>query len=1242
MEKNIVPCFKGSVVALRGESYSRQNSFVISRGVTRLVLVLLAAFFSFTFVRPGIAQEVRATIGGRVTDPQGALIANATVSVTSDDTNVTQLTRTNNQGNWQVQFLLPGKYHFSVASQGFKTETRSGLTLQAADNKQFDLHLEIGSQAESVVITEETPLIDTTSATSGTVITEDELNELPTESHVATLFATLSPGVIQQDQGNNVVRGWSNSGASQLEANGGRNNIYSNNYQLDGMPNTKSGGQISFIPPLGMVKEFRVQTNAYDASIGREAGATINMQSKSGGKAYHGMLYEYNQNNFLNANLYQNKLVAGSVPAVHFNQFGGTVGGPVRIPWLYNGKERTFFFVAYEQTRNINPLPVTLSVPTALERKGDFSQSFTTQLVNGQRVTYPTQIYDPQKVDSKGNRTAFNGNVIPSGRLSPIAQNILNYVPLPNTAGDGTSNESNNFVSPANRKDTFPVFSVRLDENWNNAHRSFVTVNWSRLTEYTNNNFNNIATGNFQGRTAERIGLDHVWILSENKIVDLHYTLNRFENPIYDNGSGFDPTKLGLPGSFASQLGKPSFPYIKGIAGNFGTSQANSYVNNTYHTWGGTLTQLHGNHTFHYGAEYWVQQEADGKIGNQGEFDFDNHWTRQNAITAGGSGDGATMASFLLGLPSGGNVPVNDTAFYSQRYMAFSCQDDWRVTSTLTLNLGMRWDYQRPVQERFNRLTDRFDPTVINPITPSAQAAYAQILASNPTNSGVQTLAQNVPASAFKVPGAQLFAGVGGVSRTAVNADYHEWQPRAGFAYQLAKNAVVRGGFGRFTQADYTIGGQNGFSRTTDFIASQDNFLTPYDTLANPFRNGILAPTGSSLGPLTNLGQGVNWDNPNLNRPYSWEYSLHLQQQYGSWLFEIGYSHNKTYGIPVGWNENLTSFSLWQQLQAPQFSSSGRPVDILPWNTLVPNPFYQLPGVNGSIASSKQVAVNQLLNPIPLLGTVTENNPTGKNQYDALLAKVEHRFGHGLTMIDSFTWSKLFEDTSFLGPQIAGHVIEHKLGGEDRPFHLSITGTWNLPIGRGKWLGNQMPRVVDAVAGGWELTGSYTAQSGIPVVFSTDSFYSGLDASLPKGKRSLKQWFDTSQFAPFPSKNTDISNYPSWTGVQSLPGASYVPAKGDTIKNGVYQDFAAYVRTYPTRWGNVRTPGVNDVSLGIYKNFVFNKSTRLQIRFNAFNALNHPRFGGPNTNPGSSTFGSITLAQVNEARTIELAGKLYF
>jgi hypothetical protein len=795
-----------------------------------------------------------------------------------------------------------------------------------------------------------------------------------------------------------------------------------------------------------------------------------------------------------------------------------------------------------------------------------------------------------------------------------------------------------------------PILTMRYDQNWNDAHKSFANLRYYHETGIGSSDFHNVATGNVGQRISKGIGLDHVWTMSPSRVLDLRFNLTRYEEPGVDSGSGFNPAQLGFPQSFVSQMELPSFPYITGFAGvttdnpqNFGTGNAGSYTNTAYYTWSAIATQVKGNMTLKYGAEAWILQQAGKGIGNQGRFDFGTNWTRQNAIVGGGVGNGSTVGAFLLGLPQGGSFPRNANSFYSEHYFALHVQDDWRVTPKLTINLGLRWDVETPVTERYNRMTSNFAINAVNPISNAAQAAYAQILAANASNAVVQQLAQLVPASSFVVRGVQQFAGVGGQTRGAFNTDWRQFQPRVGFAYRLTPHTVFRGGFGRFTQASFETSGQNGFSRSTSFIATQDNYLTPYDTLANPFRSGILAPTGSSLGALTNLGQGVDWLNQDPSHFYSWEYSFHLQHQIKGWLFEVGYTHNKTYNIWWGLNENLPSFALWKQLRAPQFDATGRPADQLTWDQQVPNPFFQLPGVTGSIASSKTIAFNQLLNPVTILGGITENdNPWGSNQFDAMVAKMEHRFTHGFSVINSFTWSKLFENTAWVGPEIAGRHIEHKLGGEDRPFHLSIAPIWQIPVGRGQKLWSGMPKVANVILGGWQMSGQFNIQSGVPVVFGTDSFFTGKDFAPPSGKQSLNEWFDTSQFIAFPSKNADISTYPAWTGIQNLPGYSYKPAASDSIKNGVYQDFASFVRTYPTRWADVRASRVNNVDAGMFKNFQIRERLKLQYRFEVFNAFNHVRFAAPDTNPGAATFGRITPNQQNQPRQVQMALKLTF
>jgi hypothetical protein len=1219
--------------------------------------LLLALAILVISATSAMGQEVRATIGGKVTDAQGAVVPEAAITITSEDTEVIQHATTNTQGNWVVQFLLPGTYRFSIEKTGFKKAERKNIHLQAADNKTVDVQLAVGSAVEVVDVSAEAPLIDTTSATSGAVITQREISEMPSVSRVPTLLATLAPGVAAQDQNNNPIRAWSYYGASQISSDGGYASsssngsqmIRSNNYQLDGMPNTKSGGYVSYIPSTDSLQEFRVQTNAYDAQISRQAGATINMETKAGGKAYHGSLYEFNQNNTLNALQYG--VLKSKKPPLHLNQYGGTFGGPVRIPYLYNGKEKTFFFVSFEGLRNSNPQITYRSVPTELERNGDFSQSFT--IVGGQR--YAVNVYDPAAVAANGNRQQFAGNVIPTARINPIAQKILAYVPLPNHAPDLTQGNSvNNYESSAFRGDKMAGMNFRFDHQWNDAHRSFGVYRWNLNNDVTSNDFENPATGVYQSRTPKSVGVDHVWTVSNNKVLDTRFTVNRFEEITYDGGAhaGFDQASLGLPTSLTSKL-HPSFPNITGFAGNFGTANA-TYTINTYYVWNAGMSQMHGNHALKYGTEFWILQQANGNYGLQPQFTFGNEWTRPIANVAAGTGQGSNFASFLLGLPNGGTVNRNATAYYSQYFTGVYFQDDWRVTPKLTLNLGLRWDVERPVTERYNRMVSNYDPTAVSPINGTAQAVYAANAANpaNASNTALQTLLQYVPTSAFKVLGAQQFAGVNGQSNTVHNTDWREFQPRFGFAYQITPTLVVRGGTGRFAMASWEQAGQNGFSQNTTFTATKDNYFTAYDTLSNPYHDGLLDPKGASLGAMSNLGNNPFWVNQNPDRPYTWNTHLEVQKDYKGWLFEVGYTHTKTQKLWVNQIDNFTSLDLWKQLRTPTFDASGKPVATLMWDQLVPNPFYGISGVLGTSGTSKTIAMNQLLRPVNLLGDgLTRNdNPIGTTQYDALTGKIEHRFNKGFSVLASFTYAKNFDNTGFWGPQISGYVFEHRLADQDRPFHLSVASIYDLPFGRGRMFGTHMPKALDFIAGGWELSGQYTIQSGTPVTFGTDSFFSGKDPG-DVSWRSRDRWFDTSQFAPFPTKTTCLvvsaqcsaaTVYPTWTGIQNLPGYNYVPVTSSDPKNGVYQDFATFIRRYPTRFGSVRTPHVNELNLGIYKNFKPIERIRLQYRFEVFNVLNNVRFGGPNTDPSSTGFGKITPNQQNQARQVQMALKLYF
>lgn len=1228
------------------------------------ILLALFRLFPILLTCPIVltGQESRATLQGRVSDSTGAVIPGVSISVVSVETRVKQTTSTNESGAWSVRFLNPGSYSVSASADGFATVERTGITLQTADSKQLDLTMEVGVVTQNVVVTGETPLIDTSSATGGTVIEGAAITDIPMLSRIPFLLATMSPGVVATDQNQNVAMMWSNNAASEFSVNGGRG-TRSNEFLIDGMPNSKRD-RVAFIPPADSVAEFKIMSNNYDAQYGRQAGGTINVSVKSGTNSYHGGVYDFFRNSALNANLFQsNRSGQAKVPA-HYNLYGGSFGGPVWIPKVYSKKDKTFFFVSFEGIRNSDPRFTTRSVPTEAERNGNFNDSFTTRVIGGTTERVPITIFDPLTIDGRrtitddgvertnpnfGYRIPFPANSIPRVRMNPVALNLLKFVPLPNAASLPTGNASSNFVPSSSRVNKMASVVTRIDHTWNNSHKSFASLRWNHMDEATGNDFANESTGNLLTRINRGLGADHVWTLSSSQILNLRFNITRFEEPGYSNGAGFDPTQLGFSKSFVSQMEKLSFPRVTNIFGDIGGG-AGSTAMSTQSSWNANLTQVRGNFTIRYGFEYRLIHEADASYGNQsGEFSFESgaNWTRRRYDTSE-TGYGSTMATFLLGQPYSGSFPRNANRYDSMHYYGLFLQNDWRATSKLTLNFGLRWDHERPFVERFNRTTSDFDPTALNPISPLAQAAYTKILGDmqkDPVRYPFAgQVAQLIPASAFQVYGVQRFSGVDGQPVTATNPKWNQWQPRIGFAYQIRRNTVVRGGFGRFTQGTGIKSGQNGFSRSTPFNASLDGRVTAYDTLDNPFRGGIQEPTGSSLGALTNLGQGVNWNNRNASPPYSWDYSLFIQHEYRGWLFEAGYSHNKTVGIPWDLQQNDIGFDNWRTLRTPRFDPTGKPLT-RPYlaDEQVPNPFKGLPGVSGTRATNDFVTVYDLLRPIKILGGQNRaNNAWGTNQYDALQTKVQRRFRNSFSLLLAYTFSKLFEDTSFWGPEISGPITEHKLGGEDRPHKISLAPIYELPFGRGQRFGSGMPRLANAVAGGWQLSGQYTIQSGSPTVFGTDSFFDGQNFSIARNDRTLARWFATEHFVKFPNAQDNLALFPGWTGVQSLPGANYQPLTAADPRNGAYADFGNYVRRYPTRWANVRNSRVNELNLGIFKNFRFAESWKVQFRGELFNAFNHARFPGPETNPGSANFGRVGEFQNNQARIVQLALKINF
>ena len=388
-------------------------------------VVSLIAFLLFVLSPTCFAQGTTSALGGKVFDPAGAVVKGAVVTVTSDESGVQSKATTNSAGNWQVDALVAGHYRFVVEAPGFVKLQHSSVELQISDQKFLDVTLAIGSTSETVTITSETPLIDTTASVSGTTLSSEDFEELPSESGSPMDFVRLAPGVFLGPPSGGAALLWSNNSLSAIVSNGAGSGTNAMNYMIDGGTNTiVSNGQEAFIPPTDAVGQIRVLTNAYDAGIERTAAGTVNMTIKNGGKKFHGSLYERDINNFLNANYYQNNIAHVPTPTVHMNEWGGSVGGPIWVPKLWDGrKKETFFFFSYDGIHNTSPGATGfLSLPTAAERNGDFSQSYTTNTTNGVTTKYPVVIYDPTTATSTGARTQFANAMINSDRISPSGE----------------------------------------------------------------------------------------------------------------------------------------------------------------------------------------------------------------------------------------------------------------------------------------------------------------------------------------------------------------------------------------------------------------------------------------------------------------------------------------------------------------------------------------------------------------------------------------------------------------------------------------------------------------------------------------------------------------------------------------------------------------------------------------------------------------------------------------------------
>ncbi|HKX31522.1 MAG TPA: carboxypeptidase regulatory-like domain-containing protein [Blastocatellia bacterium] len=1154
------------------------------------------------------AQEFRGSLTGKITDPHGAALPGATVDLRNIETNITATARTNEDGNYTFPLLQPGKYTLTITQEGFKRSVRDGIELRVADHLTLDVRMEIGVTAELTVVGSELTL-ETGSVSTGTVVTSEQLSELPLTEGTAYQLATLSPGIFYT--GNPLFTGpAANGNLAGFRSNGatGRNQV-----TLDGSPNYAIDGGVGFSPPADAVQQFKIQTNQFDAQQGYSAGATVNVAVKSGKNDPHGSLYYFNRDKSRTSNNFFSNRLGLEATERSYHRFGGVFHGPVYLPKIYNGRDRTFFLISYERIRDNVAEPQLFTVPTEKMRRGDFSE-------------LPTVIYNPYSAPQTGTgnytRTPFPGNAIPDAMINPAARAYLNYYPLPNLRGnaDGT----NNYFSNMNRFSNYRALLTRIDHKLSDRqsifgkyYHSFNPENrydWAGVV----NGFP--VTKGFEYRTNDGGNVDYTAALSGRSIFDLRLSFNRFaqeRRPAQE----FDPAQLGLtPPALATIQGYRYLPRFdirtydatRPIRSTLGAARSDYnegllrplYVGSLQPT----MTMIFGNHTAKFGYDLRVLRENFTSDGNQGgRYFFDGTYTSpaSNSSSTERNLYGRDLAAFLLGIPSAGGTSIDNPINYSVQsiYHGFFYQDDWRVTPKLTLNLGLRYDLEQGVTERFNRLVRGFDLTTPNSIEAAVRKAYETAYNANPANFVL-------PPDQFHVLGGLGFSGDD--QRPAWNADRGNLQPRIGAAYQLNQMTVLRGGFGIF-MAPFMIESPNqvGFSSSTPFVTSNDNGRTFVGTLDNPFPAGLSAPPAASLGLLSQVGQSLGSSDAPLipidrrNAKFA-RLVLGIQRELpGQWIVEANYVASWGYNLAVARNLNFVP----RQYLGSTPDAANAANTYLTFN--LPNPFINLVPGRSPFNTNATITRAQSLMAYPQFTGFWVQQNNGSNRYNSLQFQAQKRFSKSLSLNGTYTWTRLRERMSYANPSDTD--LENRISPDERPHRYTIAASYQLPVGKGKRFGSHFNGALNAILGGWQLNGSYEWQVGEPFVFA-QSLYFG---DLTWLRSRLGQTNDLGQKYGIDLPAFDTSNF---------------------IRINQYG-----LRNFPTTLGNLRNQPYLNVNLSLSKNFSLRERTQLQFRAEALNAFNHPYFGsGLNLDPSNlQAFGRVT-AQRNNPRDIQFGLKLVF
>ncbi len=1149
---------------------------------------VVGALLAVCFLPPPLtAQTVAGQISGLVTDPSGAAIAGASIVVTDIERNVNLRSASNESGFFLVSPLPPGRYRLRAEKAGFRAHLIELIPIATQQKAEVSIPLQLGAVTESVTVSTGAVSIDTTSATLSGVVENKRIIDLPLNGRNVYGLAALTPGVFGfRPAGGNGGVGEGFESIGRFTVNGGRDS--SNAIMMDGVPvtmnaNTANMNANSAVPSVEGVEEFRIQTNAFSAEYGRSGGGILTIATKSGTNTLHGSAFEFLRNSKMDANGWFSNASGAKLATFQRNEFGASSGGPLVIPKVYDGKNKTFWFAVYEGRRQRSAATRFFTLPTDEQMGGDFSKTLTA-------AGALRNIYDPFSTSpdparpGQFTRTVFPGNRIPATRIDPVAANVLKfYGPRPNLPGQANTGQ-NNFFFQGKAPTDVNRGTTKVDHNFNDSQRIFF-----RYTIFQNQNSqpelwagpgcpDGGCYSNYERQ--QNAALDYSWTINSTTLLSLRYG---FARSILDRGSwhkGFRPTTLGLPAyteTGADLLAFPEFSVeemtMPGLLHHWNFRSANQS-----HTFVGTLSKVLGSHSLKTGTE------IRGNLINHMQAPWSMNFTFNRAMTQGpdprvvSATGGFGFASFLLGTGAGGSEVHGIRPALESKSFGFYLQDDWKVNRKLTLNLGIRWDFETGLTERYDRYAV-FDPSAPSPLSQQ---------------------------TGLNLQGGWTFANQGDRGRNLKSIEWGKIAPRIGIAYQIRPGTVIRTGGGIFyTTAPYGANnyGTAPFRASTPWVTSVDG-VTPTDLLRNPFPNGVLQPEGSANGLLAALGQGVGSPIPSvMTTPNNAQWNFSIGQDLGKTsVLEVAYAGNKGTHLPLGW-------------QMDQLADSLIRPDAGLLDT-VPNPFFGI--IKVGALSTRTVQRGHLLTPYPHIpGVSFAGTSWGNSNFHSLQVSFKKRFSQAGSAVVAYTWSKLIADGGDNAWDSAGfrnfncRACERSISPYDYRHRLVTSYTYELPFGKGKQYGTQWNGFLNAVLGQWQVNGIMTLSSGSPLQMLTTGNTSqsfgggqrpdstGKDATLDNP--TLDRWFDTSAFT-LPAQFT----------------------------------FGNMGRMHPS----LRSDFVELLDLSVFKRFnIVGERVALELRGESFNALNHPVFGSPNTTVGNAQFGRVT-GTANAPRQTQFALKL--